>query len=135
MAEVIGRVERINQKKSNSGDCYTIVDIDGEEQGFFDWDGHAQAAGATEGDTVKIEHSGGKYRRIQSVEKVNRKRDVVAESQKSNDDEVNGRERRIVRQSCLKTAVELLAQSEAEYESKEVQVVELAKRMEQWVLR
>ena len=135
MAEVIGRVERINQKKSNSGDCYTIVDIDGEEQGFFDWDGHVQAAGVTEGDNVKIEHSGGKYRRIQSVEKVSGTKDVAAKSAKGGDREVNGRERRIVRQSCLKTAVELLAQSELDYESKEVQVVELAKRMEEWVLR
>ena len=135
MAEMIGRIERINQKKSSSGDCYNIVDIEAEEQGFFDWDGHVQAAGASEGDTVKIGHSGGKYRRIQSVAKVSGKKDLAAASQKSSDDELNGRERRIVRQSCLKTAVELLAQSELDYESKEVQVVELAKRMEEWVLR
>ena len=135
MAEVIGRIENIEEKQAANGGGYLVVDLEGQEKGFFDWQGHLLVAEANTGDTVRIKHSGGKYRRIQSVEKVSGKGDVAAKSQKSSDDEVNGRERRIVRQSCLKTAVELLAQSDLDYESKEVQVVELAKRMEEWVLR
>jgi len=135
MAEVIGRIENIEEKQAANGGGYLVVDIEAQDRGFFDWQGHLLAAGANTGDTVKIEHDGGKYRRIQSVEKVSGKEDVVGELENGSDGEVNGRERRIVRQSCLKTAVELLAQSELDYESKEVQVVELAKRMEEWVLR
>ena len=135
MAEVIGRIENIEEKQAANGGGYLVVDLEGQEKGFFDWQGHLLAAEVTTGDTVKIEHSGGKYRRLQSIEKVSGREELAAKSAKGGDREVNGRERRIVRQSCLKTAVELLAQSELDYESKEVQVVELAKRMEEWVLR
>ncbi len=36
---------------------------------------------ATTGDTVKIEHSGGKYRRIESVEKISGREDLAAEAE------------------------------------------------------
>jgi len=135
MVEVIGRIDNIEEKQAANGGGYLVVDLEGEEKGFFDWQGHLLASEANIGDTVKIEHSGGKYRRIQSVEKISDKEDVARKSENSSDPEVNGRERRIVRQSCLKTAVELLGQSESPFQDKELQVTELAKRMEEWVLR
>jgi len=70
MPEVIGRIENMEEKQAANGGTYTVVDIKGEDQGYFDWDGCVVAAEAKVGDTVRIEHSGGKYPRIKGVEKL-----------------------------------------------------------------
>ncbi len=131
MAEVTGRIESIEEKTAQNGGSYLVVDLEGHDQGFFDWGNHVGAAGAEVGDAVRIEHGGGRYPRISSLEKVDGG-DVGAVAVGSG---VNGRERRIVRQSVLKAAVDLLSQSDLDHAERELRVVELAGRMEEWVLR
>ena len=132
MTEVTGRIESIDEKQAKNGGSYLVVNLEGYDQGFFDWQNHVGAAEVDVGDSVRIEHSDGKFPRIRRLEKID---EDEVKPPPATARRVNGKEQRIVRLSCLKTAVELLSQSELEYETRELQVVELAERMEAWVLR
>ncbi|MFQ6133686.1 MAG: hypothetical protein ACE5R4_16715 [Armatimonadota bacterium] len=136
--EAVGVVSNIAERKSANGGSYTVLDLAGEPKGFFDWGRHVEAAGVSVGDTVRVEHNGGEFPRMQGLKKLASSCGGKSEGENAETNRAaaaSGRDRQIVRMSCLKTAVELLGQSELDYETKELQVVDLAKRMEQWVLR
>ena len=134
MAEVTGKIENLVPKKSASNDSYTIVDIEGEEQGFFDWDGHVAAAGVSEGDTVRAEFSEGEYPRVQSIEKLasGNGRSRKGKEQKS---ETTWRDVQIARQCALKAAACVVQDAQLEYQERASEIVAMAERLEQCVLR
>lgn len=70
MPEVTARVERIQNKKAKNNDVYKTINLKGQKKVFFDWEGHCEAAGITEGDTVRIEHDGSGFPRVTRMEKV-----------------------------------------------------------------
>ena len=134
MPEIVGRLHNVEEKIATNGGSYWVLDLAGQEKGFFDWDGVWIAAGAGVGDLVRIEHSG-KHRRVKNVAKVTEVEATPSEAQTPRDCGPSVKDRLIARMNCLRTAAELLAQSDLNDDAKETRVVQLAERMEQWVLR
>jgi len=133
MPEVIGRIENMEEKQAANGGTYTVVDIKGEDQGYFDWDGCVVAAEAKVGDTVRIEHSGGKYPRIKGVEKLDQGKGGKEET--NNNSARTAKDMQIARMCALKAAACLLQNCTLTHEELASEVVVLSERLERWVLR
>ena len=134
MTEIVGVVKNINQKKSNSGDSYTIVDIEGEEQGFFDWDGHVQRASVKAGDKVAVKFSEGEYPRIEGLKKLASGNGGKTKGEQSNS-KPTWRDVQIARQCALKATACVLQDSKLEYQERAGEIVVLAEKLEKWILR
>ncbi len=127
--DVEGVVDQVIDKKDRKGQTYKLVRIGGE--GYFDWNGKVANASITEGDSVRLRATEEEFSKIQSIEKNESKEpDTVTANQ---DSKTNGRERNIIRISCLRSAAMLMANSEEQVEAKQEKVLAMAQAMAAWV--
>lgn len=124
---VTGVVERIVPGTTAKGDAYQLLRLVGQEDGCFDFRGRLAQAGVQPGDEVTVRASDSRYPRIFEIQKTGvHKPDLAAAARASREDS-------IVRQSCLKAAATVLANSSVPDEKLGDAVIALAERMRAWV--
>lgn len=130
--QVEGEVEKILEGETRNGDGYLVVRICG--QGYFDWHELSEKEGVHVGDCVRVDFEPGQWPRIQKIEKISEGENAGASGPGASAlERAERREGRIVRLSCLRTAAELLSQSDLGYEDKKAEVLVLAEEMAAWV--
>ena len=129
MPEITGEIIRIYDKKAKNGDAYTAIQLKGQKNSFFDWDGHYEQVETKTGDTVKISYSGEKYLRIGKIEKLAEgAKAAPVENQSYPDREIS-----IARSIALKCSCELVKDSNLTCEPD--YITSLAEKFEKWLLR
>ncbi len=125
MPEVTASVEKIQKKQAKNGDVYTTINLNGQKKVFFDWEGHCEVAGITEGDTVRVEHDGSGFPRITDLEKVG-----YSESTETNGDKhQESKSKRAVRMCALVCAALVMHGSNPP----EREITGLASKLEKWI--
>ena len=135
MTKTTGVVEEIREREARNGGKYAELRLAGKTVSLFDWTEDLLAGGVQPGDEVAVEHSGGRYPRIQNVKKLNGNGAQARRPAEPPAEQLPSRDVLIIRQSCLKAAIELLAQSDLDYASKEMALARLARDLEAWVRR
>ena len=129
-----GVIEELEKRETKSGDGYVMARVAGHKDGLFDWKGLTADAGVQVGDRVAIEHGQGQYPRITAVKKIStgsgKQGDLEQVTPKP-----NGRDVYIARMCAVKASACLLQDSRLEYQQRTNEVLGLAERLEQWILR
>lgn len=129
MAEITEQIVKMQVKQASNGGKYTAITLKGKKN-FFDWKGYCEAAEVTPGDTVRIEHGGGEYPRVTSMEKLASGELNTAEREGNQQD----RETRITRICALKCAARVLQGSDLSYEERVKRITGLAAKLEEWII-
>ena len=132
MAEVTGRIERTEQNEAGNGGIATVLYVEGRRKSFWDWDGHAEAAGIQPGDEVRIVYSGDRFARVSAVEKL---ANGPAELGGEGGEAESRRNLQKVRQCCVKAAALVCQTLDVPLEDKAGLILHMAAEMEQWILR
>lgn len=133
-----GVIADVQEREASNGGNYVLVKFQGQETGFFDWDGKLQEAEAQVGDAVAVEHSDGEYPRIQRMKKLEgeqaekARKSVPASRPQQNR---GNRDVQIVRMTAIKAAARVVQGSSLDYEQRSEEITKLAGQLEEWVLR
>ena len=121
-----GQVEKMQVKQASNGGEYTAITLKGQKKGFYDWEGHCEAAGITKGDTVKIEHDGSEFPRVIGLEKLG-----CSESTGTNESEHQGSKgERAVRICALECAARVLQSTD----QTATEITRLAEKLVEWLI-
>ena len=121
-----GKIERIWENQTKNGEKYWVLSISGKNYSVWD---SSVIEGLSEGAEVEYEFKrSGKYNKITDLK-------VIQEPAQSGQTQTQDtRELRIIRMSCLKSAVELISDYRSEPERKIGKALEISKRFERYVL-
>ena len=70
MEEASGVVQCLGERQASSGGTYVLLRLEGQDGGFFDWDGRLDQAGVDVGDEIAVSHTGGEYPRVSAVKRL-----------------------------------------------------------------
>jgi hypothetical protein len=123
-------VNKIIDKESASGKKFWVIRAEGEETGFFCWDGNL-VKNINEGDKVAISYEEGEYPRVVGIKKV--KEPIT----KRLDDfsNINQRDEQIIRMSVLRDLCLLLADEKMTFEQKVERVKSMSESFKKWVIK
>ncbi|RKY67595.1 MAG: hypothetical protein DRQ24_12660 [Candidatus Latescibacterota bacterium] len=119
-----GKIERIWENQTKDGEKYWVLSIDGKNYSVWD---PAVLEGLSEGMEVEYEfRRSGKYNRITDLKKL--------DTSQQGPDVENPRDLKIIRMSCLRSAVEVLSGYGSELEERIEKTLEVSRRFERYVL-
>lgn len=135
--EVIGVVEQMLDRKTDKGEEYVVLRIEGE--GYFDWIDLAAEKRVAVGDRVRLRVSDGQWPKTLELEKLPQKqakgKTASAQGNTPVSPGMQKREETITRLSCIRTAAVALSHAEIPQKELEQKFLGLAEQLEKWVGR
>ena len=133
MPKVSGRIAAVEAKEAKNGGGYTLVKLEGREDGFFDWGRHCEDAGVDVGDDVTLVHAGGKYPRISAV-RTGAEEDQMPDVCMGIPMRLTPKEEREIRMWSMSCATRMLQGTDLELKERIAEAIGLAKKMEDWLM-